>query len=72
MFDHCVKLWISTNKTVITLLLLLNSGVGLVYIALKLNGNRERKELVFMVIFYSTVLFMKAKCENNWLSQVYS
>ena len=67
-----MKLWISTNKTVVTLLLLLNSGVGLVYIALKLNGNREKKELVFMVIFYSTVLFMKAKCENNWFSQGYS
>ena len=67
-----MKLWISTNETVITLLLLLNSEVGLVYIALKLNGNRERKELVFMVIFYSTVLFMKAKGENNWFSQVYS
>ena len=67
-----MKLWISTNETVITLLLLLNSEVGLVYVALKLNGNRERKELMFMVIFYSTVLFMKAKCENNWFSQVYS
>ena len=67
-----MKLWISTNETVITLLLLLNSEVGLVYIALKLHGNRERKELVFMVIFYSTVLFMKAKGENNWFSQVYS
>lgn len=64
-----MKLWISPNETVVTLLLLLNSGAGLVYIALKLNGNREKKELVFMVIFYSTVLFMEAKCENHWLTR---
>ena len=32
-----------------TLLLLLDSGAGLVYIAL--NGNKEMKELVFMTIF---------------------
>lgn len=64
-----MKLWISPNETVVTLLLLLNSGAGLVYIALKLNGNREKKELVFMVIFYSTVLFMEAKCGNHWLTR---
>lgn len=50
--------------------LLLNSGADLVYLALTLNGNRERKELVFMIVFYCIVVFIKAKCENNWFSQV--
>lgn len=43
-----VKLWLNTNEIVITLLPLLNSGTGLDCTVLELNGNKERKELVFM------------------------
>ena len=55
------KPWLNTNEMIITLLPLLNSGAGLVYIALTQNGNGERKELVFMIISYCTMVFIKAK-----------